>query len=316
MYSTVRERVLNETKLQVVGNQIKLYEIRFRTSNYGDFMQKMDATTTNQVVYKVKKPIGNSRVSVTVDEAKLANNTAIITAINTALGKPASYKPTISYAEQILQRGGERFDLYDLKPYVKTVAGKTIFRSPKVVYNTADAKDFHLKMTNKLVKILQLTGKAYKDLEVESDMSLGFVSQVSGSPTILLAAEEGLTQNVPSHLPSFAGPNDFLFSENANTTAGSMTNGRHVIDFKSNWLGLDESDGNGNPHIYTGNFMNGNGYQPQSAQDFENIGAAMDAVDEEINALQMNNTSVKPTVQSAAAPKAATGATGATGGGK
>ncbi|MBL7815625.1 MAG: hypothetical protein JNL70_11460 [Saprospiraceae bacterium] len=298
-YAVVKSRLLNENKLAVVGNEMKLYEIRFRTSQYNDYMHKLDNTVTRQVVYKVKRPTGNSRVSITVSEANLASQTQTITAINTFLGQSASYKPTISYTEEIRQRGPERFDYYDLYPYTKLMyGGKYIYRPAKLKYETPDAMAFHTKLTDKLVKALQIV-KAKKDSEVESGLSLGFDNKVTGSPTIKLTWEEGLTLSAPLFVPDFVDPDDFIMvQEHPNTTVGGPFNGKNLIHFKSTWLGLEDVGAGNNPHVYTGNFMNGNNYQPQARQDFENIGAAMDIVEEETRLLHASNLTPKPTVKS------------------
>ena len=82
-----------------------------------------------------------------------------------------------------------------------------------------------------------------------------------------------------------------------------------MVIFTSNWLGLEPTD-TPNPHVYTGNFMNGNNDQPQTANDFENIGQAMDIVDEAMNELQTENLTQKPTVKSAQSKAPSGSATG------
>jgi hypothetical protein len=315
MYAVVNSRLLNENKLSVAAaNEMKLYEVRFRTSQYNDFTQKLDNTVTNRVKYKVKKLVSSNPQSVWVNEVNLSTSAKIVAAINTALNMPVAHKPTISYTEEMHQRGVERFDYFDLTPYTKVMpTGQTIYRAPKLVANSSDVTVFRNKLNNKLVKILQLTGVAKKDFDLLEDVNGNFDHSITGSPTIKLTWEEGLTQQVPYYTPSFASPNDFLSSESANTTAGSMTNGINLIKLKSNWI-AEPDDATGNPHIYTGNFMNQNGFQPNAASDYEKMGQAMDAVDEELNALQTDNLMPKPTVKSAAS-KAATGSEkGATGG--
>lgn len=317
MYAVVKSRLLNENKLALASsNEMKLYEVRFRTSEYTDYFQKLDNTTTNKVKYSVKKLVSSNPQSVWVNEVNLSTTAKIAAAINAALNMPVAHKPTIRYTEEIHQRGIERFDYFDLNPYSKAMpTGQTIYRSPKLVYNSADAKAFHAKLNNKLVKILQLTNYAKKDSEIMEDVNGNFNHSIAGSSTIKLTWEEGLTQQVPYHVPSFAGPNDFLFTENANTTAGSTTNGINLIKFKSNWI-EDPEDPTNNPHVYTGNFMNQNGFQPNSTTDYENMGQAMDAVDEEVNALQTDNLTPKPTVKSAVSKATTGGQNSATGGGK
>jgi hypothetical protein len=307
LYATVNARLLNENKLAAVSSsEMKLYEIRFRTSQYNDYSNKLDNTVSEKVKYNVKKLASSNPQSVWVNEVNLSTSAKIAAAINTALGMPVAHKPTIRYTEEIRQRGPERFDFYDLNPYKKTMpSGQNIYRAPKVVYNTSDVKAFHDKLNNKLVKILQITNLAKKDYDMMEGENGDYNHSITGSPTIKLTWEEALTQNVPIHVPSFAGPDDFLSSENANTTVGSMMNGYNLIRFKSNWLEMAD-DTAPNPHIYGNNFMNQNGYQPNAASDYEKMGQAMDAVDEEINALETDNLTPKPTVKSAAS-KAATG---------
>jgi hypothetical protein len=317
LYAKINSRVLNENKLALASsNEMKLYEVRFRTSQYNDFTQKMDNTITKAVKYKVKKLESSTPQSVWVYETNLSTTPKIAAAIRGALGMSAAQKPIIRYTEIISQRGTERFDHFDLNPYKKPMPWGQVYRAPKLVYNSADAKAFHKKLNDKLVKILQTSNLAQADLDMLEGVNGKYYHSMWGSPTIKLTWEEGLTQQVPYHVPSFVDPNDFLSTENANTTVGSITNGHSVINFSSKWLDMADDEPTNNPHIYTGNFMNQNGFQPNAASDYEKMGQAMDAVDEELNALQTDNLMPKPTVKSAASKAAKDGGNGATGGGK
>jgi hypothetical protein len=316
LYATVNARMLNESKLAAVSSsEMKLYEIRFRTSQYNDYSNKLDNTVSERVKYSVKKTDASNPQSVWVNEVNLATNAKIMAAINAALNKPANYKPTIRFTEEIHQRGTERFDFYDLNTYKKTMpSGKLIIIPARMTYETPDVKAFHKKLNKKLVEILQLTDLAKADYDLMEDVNGNFDNKISGYSTINLTWEEAITQQVPYHVPAFVDPNDFLSTESANTTAGSNTKGSKVIQFKSKWI--EDVDPSGNPHIYTSNFMNQNGYQPNTASDYEKMGQAMDAVDTEINALQTDNLTPKPNVKSSAS-KASTGNdNGATGGSK
>ena len=147
-------REIIQAKLAVGGNQKKLYEVIFKTSQYPDLEAKLHAMNTWKAVYTVVPQLKN----IPVTGSNLSTAQSILKTIAAAIPPPPGLKSPvfkIKYVPEIWLRGNERFDRFDILGFPGKLANNAPHNVPPYVkFKRPEVSGFFDELMQELYDIL------------------------------------------------------------------------------------------------------------------------------------------------------------------